>query len=418
MRDFLEPSRIVIGCDDTAVAVRVSDLYRDVPAPLVVTDAASAEMIKYASNVFLATKISYINSMAVICEAVNADIKDVALGMGYDPRIGFDFLHPGPGYGGSCFPKDTAALLEHGRGGGLRLQPPARGDRGQRAPAGACGREGARGARRRPAGATVAVWGLTFKANTDDLRDSPALDDRPPAAPRRAPWCARTTRSAARSARQLAPELTIADDPYAACAEPTCSPCSPSGTSSAGSTSGPSPTRWPMPRIVDARNLLDPVELRRSASTTRASGADGPRRSSTGGAGFVGSHLCRALLDRGDDVVAVDNFVTGRRENVADLVADARFALVEHDVVEPFPTTGPRRRAAAPFDAVLHFASPASPPEYLAHPILTLETGSVGHEARRSTSRGATARASCSRRRARCTATRPSTRSPRPIGAT
>src|SRR4029077_9945157 len=100
VRDFLEPSRIVIGCDDTAVAVRVSDLYRDLPAPLVVTDAASAEMIKYASNVFLAMKISYINSMAVICEAVNADIKDVALGMGYDPRIGFDFLHPGPGYGG------------------------------------------------------------------------------------------------------------------------------------------------------------------------------------------------------------------------------------------------------------------------------------------------------------------------------
>jgi dTDP-glucose 4,6-dehydratase len=99
----------------------------------------------------------------------------------------------------------------------------------------------------------------------------------------------------------------------------------------------------------------------------------------TGGAGFVGSHLCRALHDRGDDVVAVDSFVTGRRENVADLVASPRFALVEHDVVEPFPTTGPGSvELAAPFDAVLHFASPASPPEYLAHPILTLETGSVG----------------------------------------
>ena len=83
-------------------------------------------MIKYASNVFLATKISFINSIAVICEAVHADIKDVALGMGYDPRIGFDFLHPGPGYGGSCFPKDTAALLHTADGRGLRLQPPPR----------------------------------------------------------------------------------------------------------------------------------------------------------------------------------------------------------------------------------------------------------------------------------------------------
>jgi dTDP-glucose 4,6-dehydratase len=99
----------------------------------------------------------------------------------------------------------------------------------------------------------------------------------------------------------------------------------------------------------------------------------------TGGAGFVGSHLCRALHDRGDDVVAVDNLVTGRRENVADLAASPRFALVEHDVVEAFPSTGPDGDVlSGRFDAVLHFASPASPPEYLAHPILTLETGSVG----------------------------------------
>src|SRR3954453_21597625 len=111
VRDFLEPARVVIGCDDTAVAVRVSDLYRDVKAPILVTDPASAEMIKYASNAFLATKISFINAIANLCEAVNAAVREVALGMGYDTRIGFEFLHPGPGYGGSCFPKDTAALI-------------------------------------------------------------------------------------------------------------------------------------------------------------------------------------------------------------------------------------------------------------------------------------------------------------------
>ena len=116
----------MIGCDDTAVAVRVSDLYRDVQAPILVTDPASAEMIKYASNAFLATKISFINAIANLCEAVNADVREVALGMGYDPRIGFEFLHPGPGYGGSCFPKDTAALMHTAERRGLRLQPAAR----------------------------------------------------------------------------------------------------------------------------------------------------------------------------------------------------------------------------------------------------------------------------------------------------
>ncbi len=104
-----------------------------------------------------------------------------------------------------------------------------------------------------------------------------------------------------------------------------------------------------------------------------------PRVLVTGGAGFVGSHLCRALHDRGDHVVAVDNFVTGRRRNVADLAQSPRFELVEHDVVDAFPARSPFDASSSePFDAVLHFASPASPPAYLAHPILSLETGSQG----------------------------------------
>ena len=111
VRDTLAPHRVVIGCDDTEVAVRVSAVYRDIQAPVLVTDPASAEMIKYASNAFLATKISFVNAIANLCEAVNADVREVVLGMGYDPRIGFEVLHPGPGFGGSCFPKDTAALL-------------------------------------------------------------------------------------------------------------------------------------------------------------------------------------------------------------------------------------------------------------------------------------------------------------------
>ena len=175
VRDFLHPHRVVIGCDDPAVAVRVSDLYRTLNAPIVVTDPASAEMIKYASNAFLATKISFVNAIANLCEAVDADVRDVTLGMGYDPRIGFEFLHPGPGYGGSCFPKDTAALLHTARSVGFdfsllegvvevnRRQQQRMVDRLRAALGGTL--EGRR----------VAVLGLTFKANTDDLRDSPAV---------------------------------------------------------------------------------------------------------------------------------------------------------------------------------------------------------------------------------------------------
>ncbi len=111
VQDFLHPDRVVVGCDDQSAAVRLAELYADLGAPVLVTDAASAEMIKYASNAFLATKISYVNAIAAICEAVGADVNDVTLGMGYDKRIGSQFLKPGPGWGGSCFPKDSKALL-------------------------------------------------------------------------------------------------------------------------------------------------------------------------------------------------------------------------------------------------------------------------------------------------------------------
>jgi len=155
--------------------VRVSDLYKNLNAPILVTDPASAEMIKYASNAFLATKISFINAIANLCEAVDADVREVALGMGYDQRIGFEFLHPGPGYGGSCFPKDTAALLYAAQTAGYDFSL----------------LEGVIEVNRKQhermvtklsnlvggslAGRTIACWGLTFKANTDDLRESPAL---------------------------------------------------------------------------------------------------------------------------------------------------------------------------------------------------------------------------------------------------
>ena len=175
VRDFLNPDRIVIGCDRPEAAVRVSELYKGVNAPVLVTDPASAEMIKYASNAFLATKVSFINAIANLCEAVDADVREVAIGMGYDARIGFQFLHPGPGYGGSCFPKDVSALLHTAREAGYDfglLAGVVEANRAQHERMVEKVRSAAGGSL---TGVVVGIWGLTFKADTDDLRDSPAM---------------------------------------------------------------------------------------------------------------------------------------------------------------------------------------------------------------------------------------------------
>ena len=174
--DFLGPDRIVIGADDDRTREVVRSLYDGVDAPVVLTDPASAETIKYAANAFLVTKLSFANAIAAVCEAVGADIDDVVLGLGYDDRIGANYLRPGPGWGGSCFPKDSRALIHQAGQAGYdfrfldsaievnRQQFDRMVDKVRRAVGGDL------------AGRTVAVWGLTFKAGTDDLRDSPALE--------------------------------------------------------------------------------------------------------------------------------------------------------------------------------------------------------------------------------------------------
>ena len=174
--DFLGPDRIVVGADDDRTREVVRSLYDGVDAPVVLTDPASAETIKYAANAFLVTKLSFANAIAAVCEAVGADIDDVVLGLGYDDRIGANHLRPGPGWGGSCFPKDSRALIHQAGQAGYdfrfldsaievnRQQFDRMVDKVRRAVGGDL------------AGRTVAVWGLTFKAGTDDLRDSPALE--------------------------------------------------------------------------------------------------------------------------------------------------------------------------------------------------------------------------------------------------
>jgi len=175
IHDFLHPDRIVIGAEDQSAAVRVQSLYLGITAPVIVTDPASAETIKYAANAFLATKISFINAVAAVCEAVGADIKDVALGMGYDTRIGHEFLKPGPGWGGSCFPKDTRAMVRIAEDAGydfnlLKGVVAVNDEQLHRVAA-----KIAKLAGGSLEGKRIGVWGLTFKARTDDLRESPSL---------------------------------------------------------------------------------------------------------------------------------------------------------------------------------------------------------------------------------------------------
>ncbi|HEY4929596.1 MAG TPA: UDP-glucose/GDP-mannose dehydrogenase family protein [Acidimicrobiales bacterium] len=214
--DSLHPERIVVGADDQSAAARVGELFAGTQAPLLITDAATAETIKYASNAFLATKLSFVNAVAGLCEAVGADVRDVILGLGYDKRIGFEYLKPGPGWGGSCLPKDTRALVHIAEQAGydfsflkgaiatndeqfkrvvakvhaavapsLRDAGESRSGGGSRGGGGNGDGDGGsdRGSDGNPdsgagafGGAVVAVWGLTFKAGTDDLRNSPAME--------------------------------------------------------------------------------------------------------------------------------------------------------------------------------------------------------------------------------------------------
>jgi len=175
VQDFLKPDRVVVGSDDQGAALKVASLYDGLTTRVIITDPASAETIKYAANAFLATKLSFINAIAAICEGVGADIDDVVVGMGSDKRIGENFLRPGPGWGGSCFPKDSRALIKIAEEAGYSFDlltgviavNDQQFDRVADKVAAVVGGD--------LQGKRIAVWGLTFKAGTDDLRDSPAI---------------------------------------------------------------------------------------------------------------------------------------------------------------------------------------------------------------------------------------------------
>jgi len=175
VQDFLNPDRVVLGSSDSEAANKVATLYLPLRAPMVITDLYTAEMIKYASNAFLATKISFINEIAQICERLGADAKEVAAGMGYDKRIGRAFLDAGLGYGGSCFPKDVRALAHMAAEAGLHpqlLHAVMDINQDQRRLV-VSKLSSMLGSLR---GCTIGVLGLAFKPNTDDMREAPSVD--------------------------------------------------------------------------------------------------------------------------------------------------------------------------------------------------------------------------------------------------
>ncbi len=176
--DFKRPDRIVIGTDDERAAEVMREVYRPLylnQAPILVTSRRTAELTKYAANAFLATKITFINEIADLCEQVGANVQDVARGIGLDNRIGSKFLHAGPGYGGSCFPKDTLALIKTAQdyAAPIRLVETVAAVNEQRKRA--MGRKVVQACGGSVRGKTIAVLGLTFKPNTDDMRDAPSL---------------------------------------------------------------------------------------------------------------------------------------------------------------------------------------------------------------------------------------------------
>jgi UDPglucose 6-dehydrogenase len=178
LRDFKHPDRIVIGTDNARARETMAELYRPLylnAAPLMITDRRTAELIKYAANAFLATKITFINEIADLAEKVGADVQEVARGIGLDNRIGGKFLHAGPGFGGSCFPKDTVALIKTGQDNNapLRIVEAVAAVNDARKRAMARKVSAALGGNMR--GKTVAVLGLTFKPNTDDMREAPSI---------------------------------------------------------------------------------------------------------------------------------------------------------------------------------------------------------------------------------------------------
>ncbi len=269
INDFMRPDRVVIGTESERARAVMKQLYRVlylIETPIVFTSRRTSELIKYAGNTFLATKITFINEIADLCEKVGANVHDVAKGIGLDGRIGKKFLHAGPGYGGSCFPKDTLALVKTARDFGapirvvetvVAVNDERKKKMAERVVA-ACGGS--------VKGKSVAVLGLTFKPNTDDMRDSPSLDIVPALVEAGA-----TVRAfdpeGMEEAKKLLPAITYCDDAYATLAGADCLVIVTEWNEFRALDIGRIKSLLNAPVVVDLRNVWDPAEMRAAGFT-------------------------------------------------------------------------------------------------------------------------------------------------------
>ncbi len=268
--DALKPDRIVIGCESARAETTLRGLYEGFGGPLVVTDIKSAELIKHASNSFLALKISYINAVAALCEKVGANVVEVARGMGMDPRIGPQFLDAGLGYGGSCFPKDVSAFARMARQAGapmpiLEAVPVVNRE--------ALGRF-LRSIEEEVwvlKGKTIGLWGLAFKPDTDDVRESPALAVAAALRERGAVVRAYDPQAMER-AREAMPDLVCAADPYDAASGADCLAVATAWEAFRTVDLARLKGAMRHPTVVDGRNLFDPAAMRAAGFTYRSIG--------------------------------------------------------------------------------------------------------------------------------------------------
>lgn len=260
--DFMRPDRVVIGTDSEHARAVMRALYRPlylIETPMVLTTLETAELIKYAANAFLATKVTFINEMADLCEAMGADVQDVARGIGLDGRIGRKFLHAGPGFGGSCFPKDCRALVRTAEEAAaplaivdtvLRINDARKRAMAERIAA-ICGGV---------AGKTLAVLGLTFKPNTDDMRDSPSLSILPPLSEAGATIRAYDPEGM-EEARALMPELDYRSDAYDTMAGADALVLLTEWNEFRGLDLSRVKSLLRAPVVIDLRNIYEPAEM-------------------------------------------------------------------------------------------------------------------------------------------------------------
>lgn len=401
--DFLKPDRVVIGCQSAKAEAVMRELYEPFVKnghPILFMDNVSAEMTKYAANAFLSVKISFINELALLADKLGADINDVRRGFTSDRRINPAFFYPGVGFGGSCFPKDVKALVYSGRAAGIPMAVVEAADQvNDRQKLVLFDRIRDYFASRGETlhGKTIAMWGLAFKPQTDDVREAPAmyiieqLVDAGAKVVGFDPVAMETaTASFTRPFKLAASAMEAA-----------------TGADALAIVTEWNEFRTPdlallksamkRPAIFDGRNVLEPAKVskagfdyfcigrqaRSEANLTSGTETKNVKRALVAGAaGFVPSHVVDSLLEQGFEVVGVDSLITGREENLAKAMLNPRFRFVRHDIREPIePVMSKLGLDIKPgvFTEIYNLASPASPVDFAKIPLAILETSSAGH---------------------------------------